>query len=293
MSPTLLSRVRRAYTFRALGASWREHLRAVRRLEQTLRAPSRPSRDADVVVTINSFRRPENIELIAHLALRVPRVREVVVSQNDPEIDLARWVHLDDPRLRIVTSPRRHGPVTRYLRAREAGGRWFLSVDDDLFLHPAQLGRLIAQLEARPDLVHGFYGQCVDRRRRRWRFNLGRSEARVDVINRAYAFTDAHLTRYFELLGELGIDDDESLARFSMDDVPLAFATGKRPRVHDLGAHVDCPTEVRRGTAIFLRPGEPDRRLSLFERLERIAPREPDPGPEAKPLRRGLSPRGF
>ncbi len=291
MSASLRRRVQALRRFRALGVSWPEHLAAVRRLEATVDARPRVGPSPDVTVTINSFRRPHNVALLAHLALSVPDVARVIVSQNDPTIDLADHVSIDDPRLTIHASPARHGPVSRYLRAREAGGRWFVSIDDDLFLHPAQLARLIAELKRDPTLPHGVYGQDLDRARGRWRFNLGRSDARVDVLNRVYAFTDAHLARYFELLDRLGLDRPGRLARFTMDDVPLAFVAGQRPVIHDVGPHVDCPSESDREVALFLRPLEADRRVNLFERLEREAPRAIDHGPRARRLRRGLLPR--
>ena len=290
---SLRRRVRALYAHRALGVgTWRAHVRAVRALEATLaRRPAR-SPDADVVVTVNSYRRPQNIELLCWLALCAPSVRRVVISQNDPSVDLGAWIHLDDERIEIRASPSRHGPLTRYLLAADVGGRRFLSIDDDLFLHPDQLEALCRRLRAEPGIPHGFYGQLYDRRRRRFVYNRGRGEGRVDILNRAYAFSDAHLSRYFELLDALGMDEAER-RDFTMDDVPLGFTGESRPAVHDLGDYVDCASEHDPRIAIFRARGEHARRRALFERLERVAGRVPDGGPDAPPIRGGPAPRGL
>ena len=282
-------RARALYTYRAHGVrSWRAHLGAARRIERTLGRRPHMSADADVVLTLNSFQRPQNIELIAWLALCAPSVRRVVVSNNDPSVDLGAHVSIDDPRLEIRDAPARRGPLTRYLLARDVGARRFVSVDDDLFLHPSQLEALIGHLRERPEVPHGFYGQLYAGGR--FRYNRGRGEGRVDVLNRAYAFTDVHLARYFERLDSLGLSDAERDA-FTMDDVPLGFVSDERPAVHELGPYVDCATEAARGLAIFRAPGEHPRRAALFERLCEVAGRPARGGPDAPAIRAAASPR--
>jgi hypothetical protein len=293
LHPRIRRRVRALYAHRALGVrSWRAHFRAVSALEATLHQRPVCSPDADVVLTMNSFRRPQNLELLCWLALRAPSVRRVVISSNDPAVDLGAWIHLDDPRIEIRASPTRRGPLSRYLLARDIGGGRFLSIDDDLFFHPEQLEALIARLRAEPEVPHGFYGQLYDRERRRFRYNRGRGEGRVDILNRAYAFTDAHLSRYFELLDALSMSEDERRA-FTMDDVVLGFTAQSRPLVHELGDYVDCASEHDPSIAIFRARGEHERRRALFERLERIAGRPERGGADAPALRRGPSPRGL
>lgn len=269
-----------------MGVTWREHARAVAALEAVAArpAPERADAAADFTLTLNAFRRPENIPLLTHLALATPSVREVVISHNDPSIPLPLAPH---PRVRVVRRDGPYGPIGRYSVALEARTDLFLSVDDDLFLHPDQLERLAEEARGDASAPHGFYGQLFDGRR--FRYNRGRSDGRVDVLNRAYAFTREHLDRYCALLDLLGLSERER-RRLTMDDVVLAFCGAERPRAHDLGPHVDCPTEHDQRIAIFRRRGEHARRAALYARLEGLVTRRRG-GPDALPIRDPRSPR--
>ncbi|GAB5546418.1 MAG: hypothetical protein SangKO_061780 [Sandaracinaceae bacterium] len=268
--PSPIRRVRRLWSHRALGvASWAEHARAVAGLRRDLDRPARMSRGADVVLVINSFARPQNMGLICWLALRAPSIRRIVISNNDPTVDLGCCLGFDDPRLEVRRRATRRGPMARYTTAREVGGRLFLSVDDDLFLGPDQLELLAHRLRAAPEAPHGFYGQLF--RDGAFHYNRGLAEGQVDVLNRAYAFTDAHLARYFELVDALGITRPDAVHAFTMDDVPLAFCGATRPFTHDIGPYVDCESEHDPRIAIFRKRGEHVRRAALFRRLETVA----------------------
>lgn len=268
-----------------MGVTWREHLRAAAAIRAVVRSPPpEPRAGADVVLTLNAFRRPDNVPLIVHLALATPSVREVFISHNDPSIPLPLPPH---PRVRVFGRGGSYGPLGRYLVARESDAERFLSIDDDVFLHPTQLEQLVRASRRDPSVPHGFYGQLFDGER--YHHNRGRSDGRVDVLNRAYAFTRAHLDRYFELLDALGFEEGARRA-LTMDDVVLTFCAEARPKMHDLGPHVDCPTERDAAIAIFPKAGQGGRRAALFRRLARISPVRRE-GPDARELRDPLSPR--
>jgi hypothetical protein len=226
-----------------------------------------PDESADATLVLLSYKRPQNLELQAHLALRCPRVRRIVISHNAPGRRRPRCP--DDPRIRWVIQPRESGPVTRYQVVRDESTRFFVAIDDDLFLSPAQISELVAHLSADPDVVHGIYGQ----RDRAGAFvdNLTRIEDEVDILNRVYAFTDVHLGEYFRLLDEVGLSSFEELRRLD-DDLVLAFSGSGRPKIHDLGPFCDCPSERRRGVALWRRKNAGALRRELFERLRRLKP---------------------
>ncbi len=277
MRPRSALRLARLATFRAMHVAWPEHARTyAAALREILGAAPPPRDDADLTLVLPSYGRPQNLALSVRLALAAPSVRRIVVVNDHPGVRLARWIEARDPRLTIVDRAVRVGPVARYLAARESGGELFLSVDDDLFLLPSAIERLGARLRADPSVPHGLYGQRFDGRR--LIDNLARVEARVDVLNRAYAFTRAHLDAYFELLEALSIDPEDPRASVGLDDdLVLSFAGEGLPRIHELGPWLDC-----RGLARGRRRDAEEVRLALFHRLAAVRPRPrcEDPWPE-------------
>lgn len=255
-------------------ATWAEHFGALRELERVLARPPLAV-GGEALLVLPSFARPQNLDLAVRLALRARSIGEIRVVDDHPDIRVARWIEVRHPRLSIHRTRGRVGPVARYLEARASGAARVVSVDDDLFLAPRILDRLVARLDASPHVPHGVYGQ-------RWggdRFedNLARFDGEVDLLNRAYAFTAAHLRRYFELLDALGIDLDDPRASQALDDdIPLAFAGERRPRVHDLGAWLDCPTE-RSGMARWRRDDAEAVRRALYLRLRARASFDGEP----------------
>lgn len=279
----LLWRAARLYGYRAWSSTFEENAQAARAV---LRAAARDAiaapGPARITVVLLSYRRGWNTALQAHLCLSTPGVERVLVSHNDPARPAPRLP--EDPRLRLVVQPRESGPITRYQVLRSEPGPWFLALDDDLFLSPLQLERLVRELVRRPEVPHGLHGQLY--RAGSFTDNVTRADGEVDLLNRAYAFSAAHRDRYFELLGELGVSSEAELRRLD-DDIVLSFCGAGRPLVHDLGPVLDCPSEARRG-ALWRRKDALRRRTELTERLLALAPRE-NSGPDARgrPLVRG------
>jgi hypothetical protein len=90
-------------------------------------------------------------------------------------------------------------------------------------------------------------------------------DQRVDVLNRAYAFTRGHLDR-FELLAEhLGYSDYAAIG--PIDDVLLSFAGHGRPICHDLGPWESCNTSNTDGIAVWREPGFAEARVAAYLKL--------------------------
>lgn len=94
----------------------------------------------------------------AHIAAAVrsvlrqtERSLELVLSDDgssDESLRLAREAAAGDARLVVVESPARSGPAGARNRALQAArGRWIAIVDNDDFIHPERLGRLIGAAE--------------------------------------------------------------------------------------------------------------------------------------------------
>lgn len=275
--------------FRAMHSTWAEHMRAVREVTRVLRRP--PQRvGGDVLLVLPSYGRPQNLDLAVRLGLRSPQVGLVLVVDDHPEVRVERWIDERHPRLSIVRTRGQVGPVARYIEGRRIGADRLVSIDDDLFLRPSALAQLVAHLDRAPEVPHGLYGQ-------RWggsRFedNLARFDGEVDLLNRVYAFTGEHLAEYFALLEELALDlDDPAVSRALDDDIPLAFCGDARPRVHDVGAWLDCPTERARGLARWRRSDAGALRRDLYLRLRTRVRFDGDP--QGTPSRPPRSPRSL
>jgi hypothetical protein len=265
-------RARQLVPFRALPVTWHEHLRALAELRAALREPpSRPrSGVPPLTIVLPVYARPANLALSLAIALRVPGVDRVVVTENDPSLRAREWAREDDPRIEWVTHPSRRGPVERYRAIASSRAEWFFSADDDLFLHPRQIRAIADALIAEPRAPHGFYGQLYEGHR--FTQSIVRREGSVHVLNRAYAFSRAHLDRYLERLDELEVDR----AGIGLDDdVVLSFCGDALPLVHDVGPYLDCPSEMDRRVARWRRHDAADLRARLFERLARLTPLPP------------------
>lgn len=265
-----LRRALQLLTHRARCTGWTEHAAAWASVLRAVRAPlPPPSPSAHLTVVFPQHGRLANAELAAWLALATPQVARVVVVNDNPAERLSRWISFEDPRLVLIDHEKAVGPVCRYFTAHEQPGSAFLSVDDDLFLAPSQINALAAALEAEPDRAHGVYGQHYLGPEKGFTDNVLRCDGEVDVLNRAYAFTRAHLQTYLRLLDTLGIHSPEALMELD-DDIPLSFVGQRRPRCHDLGAFCDCPSEHSSSGARWRRDRAASLRLDLFERLRAL-----------------------
>lgn len=152
--------------------------------------------------------------------------------------------------------------------------RYFLAVDDDIFLHPAQLQLLCNALMHDPSVPHGIYGQT-------WsdgvfRGGVAERDQRIDVVSRVYAFTDDHVKEFFRLTEAAGMPV-ETLARAEcVDDVFLSFCGDRRPMIHDVGPFIDCPTQGKKGIATWRRNNFHSNRIALYQKLTAIKPLLPD-----------------
>ncbi len=228
---------------------------------------------AKATVIVLSYKRMDNIPVIVRNALLCGFVERVVVSNNNPDVDLTPYLRLTDPRVELVQQPQRRWPSYRYDLARAYPSEYYLCIDDDIFPTPWQLRRLLAALVAGPEAPRGSGGQTYDPVSGEfdyYSFPLWSRRDRgqpVDIILHAYAFTRRHLERYFELLAAIGIRND---AVDNSEDVIISFA-GTRPAVvEDVGRMYECATFRDPAVATHRQSGFDDFRKDLFLRLSEV-----------------------
>jgi len=217
-----------------------------------------------------SFRRQRNIDVIARSILKCDVIGRLIVSNNNPDVEIGRWVSVRDPRLVVEDRGVNAGAVARFEIARREPAEFFFVLDDDLLLYPRQVAALVEALVEDPLAPHGLFGQ---RRRPAGGFEDGVQSVNgpIDVLNRAYALTRGHLDEFFRLLERLGMHaGGDRLAPDSIDrgdDMLLSFSGGAPPRCHDVGPLLDCPTQWLPGVAVWREGGFREYRERLYARL--------------------------
>jgi hypothetical protein len=91
------------------------------------------------------------------------------------------------------------------------------------------------------------------------------------VISRIYAFSAQHCAEVFRLSTAAGIPEGHDGWRISrFDDMFLSFSGSGKPRIHDVGVFVDCPTQGKKGVATWREGSFHTDRDEMYQRLSAI-----------------------
>jgi hypothetical protein len=196
-------------------------------------------------------------------------VGKLIVSNSNPEIRLCDYIKANDGRLILIDESKPTRPGYRFVLANEHPADYFLSVDDDIFLSPAQWAVFFDKLLADKAVPHGLVGNIykagIASSNGSPFHHVTEKKVEVDVLIGAYAFTQRHTERLFLLGKHLGIDDLTNLC--NGEDVLLSFAGLGRPKIHDLGSLFCCTSTSLEGVALWRTlDGFWDERVRLFER---------------------------
>lgn len=221
---------------------------------------------------LQSYRRPWNIEPMARLLLRLDCIDRVIITNNNPSVDLRQSVSLHDPRMTLITQPiERPASMMAMIAYKEAQSRAqrFLSIDDDLFLFPEQIEVLLRAFTKDPSVPHGLIGQSIDAGGRVRHHVTG--ERTVDILHRVYAFTADHIHRYVQLLDPLGYATcEEKMMLPYGSDIVLSHAGNGKPKIHAAGTFLSCPTNEKPGIAKFREQGFAPFREMLQANLKKL-----------------------
>lgn len=228
-----------------------------------------------LTVIVLNHRRPQNVGKIAQYVLRAGFVGRLIVSNNSQAYPMAAHVKVRDPRLVLIDQPEPSGVGVSLELARNYPARYYLRVDDDIFLHPAQLQWVYWNLRHAPSRPHGIFGASFTTAKdpeREWPFVHTRHvSTTVDILNGLFAFTAEHLDEYFRLCALVGIDDQRKL--MNGEDIVLSFAGTQRPLVHHVGPIWECASEASAGVALHQsRPKFYEERWRIYSELARIKP---------------------
>lgn len=220
------------------------------------------------------YRRLGNMEALVRACLRCTWIEKIIVINNNAHENIGAWVRVQDARLTLINAGENKGAMERYRVACHEPGTYFFSVDDDIFLSPEQLTALFSHLLADPSVPHGIFGQMwlgahATHPGHSFKNCIIEFDGIVDILNRVYFFTRTHAERCISLAKGMGYDTPESLALLSaLDDVLLSWSGQGKPRCHNVGAFIDCPTQAKPGIAQWMEKNFTVRRRDLFVALQ-------------------------
>jgi hypothetical protein len=238
-------------------------VRRCMRLSRAMRKPATGLKiDGQVcTVILLSHNRPQNMAVLVDAALRNDFVGRVTVSNSNRHVTIGDWIKSRDPRLRLIDETEPTQPGHRFVLAAREAGEYFISIDDDIFLTPRQIGTLFERLVLDDAVPHGVKGnQYVPQ----WA-NVCGSDEEVDVLLGVYAFTRR------QVVGTIALADALGLAPLSGvrngEDVLMSCAGSRRPRVHAVGRITECASNSLPGIALWKSVDNFfDQRVKLFER---------------------------
>jgi len=227
----------------------------------------------NVCAILLSYKRPQNIERILKSLIATPGIKHVVLSNNNPDIDLNDWFNLQQYPIQFIQQPSHSICVKRFEIALDLPYDYFICPDDDLFLNPQQIQTLLDFAQQDQSRVHGMFGQIKS-------FYYGGAglfsgvqgvSCEIDILNRIYCFSREHLLKMIELSKQLNL---QSLGdALHIDDLLISFSGIERPKCHDLGAFEECPSSLEAGIATCAEDGFDAVRFDTFRRLTQITAR--------------------
>lgn len=189
--------------------------------------------------------RLKNLQPLVRSILKCQFISKVILSNHNPEFDIQNWINIRDKRLSILNQPVRRGPGYCWELARNESSDYYLLIDDDFFITPFQIKRLIQHLIDEPGVTHGITGHYN-------RVYYQNVEMEVNRLNQIYAISRAHLDEYFEYVNKIrSLDPDAHKAIEPYAHEIILSRTGNgRPRIHNVGRILRCPTVRKPGVAI-------------------------------------------
>ena len=217
------------------------------------------------ILTCYNLERMKNIEPIVRSILKCTFIEKIIVSNHNPSVILEHWVRIKDKRLKLVNQMTRRGPGSRWKLAHEEGSEFIILIDDDMLVYPSQLEILFNHLVKQPDIPHGITGHYKSE-------YYQNKEMEVGTLNQIYAITRQHLVKYFELseaikaIDYMAYEDIE----FYADDILISKSGINKPRIHNVGTLLRCPTARKPGVAMHLEENFLKKRIRVIDVLELV-----------------------
>jgi len=226
-----------------------------------------------VCAILLSYKRPQNIERIIKNLIATPNIKHVILSNNNPDIDLSKWFNLQQYPIEFIQQANHEICIKRFEIALSLPYDYFICPDDDLFLSPKQLETLLDLAQQDRSKVHGIFGQIKSFNDNGFGLFSGVHgvTCEVDILNRVYCFSKEHLLKMIELIKQLNLKSMGDALH--IDDLLISFSGQRHPICHDLGEFEDCPSSLEVGIATCAEDGFEAIRLATYRRLTEMTSR--------------------
>jgi hypothetical protein len=198
-----------------------------------------------------SWKRPKNIDVIVGELRQVRAVREIIIWNNNPDVQLSV------PDCTVINSSHNFLPFARYSAGMLACCNTLLFQDDDMKFHKAGIERAYAELIMDPTRVYGSEGRVL-------------KNGTYD-FQPAYGECDIVLGQFMLFTKDLFCRTIGSLARLAPfergDDIAFSMLSGAKPMAlnlpyDDLGKRDDV--------ALFKQPGHGSKRQLMVDRVKQL-----------------------
>jgi len=171
-----------------------------------------------ISVVLLSWKRPKNIDVIVAELRRVEAVREIIVWNNNPAIQMSL------PDCKVINSSFNFMPYARYCAATLTSCNALLFQDDDMMFHKDGIERAYAELMKDPGRIYGSEGRNLQNGK--YMFDPVYGECDI-VLGQFMLFTRTLLC---SVLGNL-----VGLAPFERgDDIAFSMLSGRKPMALNL-----------------------------------------------------------
>ena len=220
---------------------------------------------ATILLPAYSPERVHNVEPMVRTVLRCDFVSRVIVSNHNPDIRIEDHVRLRDDRVVCVDQPIRRGCGHCWIVASDFDPEFLICIDDDLRLLPSQVARLFERLLEEPAIPHGLAGIRASR-------YYQNRDMEVDELNQVYAIARAHLRTYRDLVAAIttqGLVTHDTV-EFWGDDIVISQSGAGRPKIHETGFILRCPTANHPRVATYKQPPFPESRAAVYSALAKV-----------------------
>lgn len=205
------------------------------------------------VVILLSHNRPQNLHLLVRAALKNDFIEKVIVSNSNFNVRISEWIKCNDPRLKLIDETKDTQPGVRFCLAQEEDSRYYLAIDDDVFLTPVQYRKLFNHLIEEVSIPHGVIGHIYKPGTKSTNgspfYHISSVNTKVDVLIGVYAFTRDHLKNLLALCDNLDMGPLHLLR--NGEDILLSVSGKSKPKIHEVGRLWQCKSAGIPGVALW------------------------------------------
>lgn len=223
-------------------------------------------KDKKVAFILLSYKREYNINNILRAAQRCEFIDRIIVSNNNPDIDINEHISISDPRMEIINQTERKRPGVRWNLAlsHTPECKIISCVDDDMFLYPEQIKKLVEAAMADSSRGHGVCGSINNE-------YIKDQNIECDHLTRCYFVNRNHVKRYFEMVDIIEPVDELSTVDYVGDDMAISLAADNLAMIHDVGFVLSCKTSLDDSVAVNREDAFTERRAILLAKIREAA----------------------